>query len=279
MYKLIFILGIDALDYELVEKLDLNNLKQLEYGKIIVPINEKIGVPSSPEVWASFLIGEYMKMKFVPSSHYINAMKKIFGFFHIDLDNRFRRKVSDFFGKLGFTSPARLGNLNRETFLDITKSKEINAPYYSFDHKTLDISYLFGERKLSLAQTVEKIKTLYKYRKKYIINEIDNIRCEDVIFSFIHTIDILQHLLFLHLSEIEQNYIDLDNYVLILKRKLENSFEDVIFIIISDHGFDFDRGIHSNYAFYSSNTNLIPKPEKITDFYEIIFGIVNKSDN
>ncbi len=57
-YKLIFILAIDALDYELVKKLNLKNLKQLEYNKIEVPINEKLGVPISADVWASFLIGK-----------------------------------------------------------------------------------------------------------------------------------------------------------------------------------------------------------------------------
>lgn len=276
VHKLIFILGIDALDYELVEKLNLNNLKQLEHSKIVVPINKKVGIPTSPEVWASFLIGEHMPMNFASSSHYINTMKKIIDLFHIGIHNRFRRKVSDFFVKLGFGSSSQFGRLNKKTFLDITRSKKINAPYYNFENKTFRVSSLFGCGKLSLDQTVEKIKSLYEYRKKQILNEIDNIGGEDVIFAFMHTTDLLQHLLFLHITEIERHYIDLDNYVLILKRKFENTLGNVIFIIISDHGFDFDMGTHSKYAFYSSNTHLIPKPEKITDFYGIILDLINK---
>ena len=116
MHKLIFILGIDALDYELVDKLNLNNLKQLQYGKTIVPINEKIGIPSSPEVWSSFLIGEPTPTSFVKSSHYINVMRKILGVFHIDSDNRFRKKVNEFLTKFGFGSFSTFGRLNKKTF-------------------------------------------------------------------------------------------------------------------------------------------------------------------
>jgi len=278
-YNLIFILGIDALEYELVEKLNLNNLKQLEYSKIVVPICEERGVPSSPEVWASFLIGEQVSPpKLVTSSHFKNTISNFLNILHIDVVSSFMKKVSAFLLKLGFYTPIRFGNLNRETFLDITKSKEINAPYYSFDHKTLDISYLFGNKIISLEQAVEKIKLLYEYRKEHIINEIDNIGDKDVVFAFMHTADMLQHCSYLRFSEIEKHYVDLDKYVSVLKRRLADSFGEVIFIIISDHGFDFDKGTHSMKGFYSSNTNLIPKPEKITDFYGIILDLINKSN-
>jgi len=34
----VMIIGIDALEYELVEKWNLNNLMQEEYGKVALPI-------------------------------------------------------------------------------------------------------------------------------------------------------------------------------------------------------------------------------------------------
>jgi len=277
--KLIYILGIDALDYKLVEKLSLNNLMQIEYNKIIVPINEKYGVPSSPEVWASFLIGENMPMTFVRSSHYINVMRKILNLFQIDINNRFIIKANDLLKKHGFISPARFGDLNRESFLDIIKSYEINAPYYSFDNKTFVVMHHFGNDKLSLVQSIKEIKLIYENRKRQIISEIKNIGNIDTVFAFMHTTDSLQHLSHLNISEIKKHYIDLDNYVSILKRKLEDTFKNIIFIIVSDHGFDFTIVDHSNYAFYSSNTPLIPRPKKITDFYRIILDIVDKKAN
>jgi len=212
---LIFILGIDALDYELVEKLNLNNLKQLEYSKIVVPINKELGHPLSPEVWASFLIGEHKVMEFVFSHPYANVMKnirnvirkmgKMLVFFHIDSDNRFRRKINSLinsiFAKLGLTSPGQFGKIQK-TFLDITKSYEINVPFYNFDNKTFYISYLFGKGELSLEQTVMGIKLIYESRKKQIFNELDHIGDEHVVFAFMHTADMLQHCSYLRFSEI-----------------------------------------------------------------------------
>ena len=278
VHKLIFILGIDALDYDLVEKLNLNNLKQLEYSKIVVPISKKIGIPSSPEVWASFLTGEHMPLKFSSKNNYIKAMKKILGVFRIASDNRFRRKANYFWAKLGFKSNVIFGSINRKTFLDVIKSNEINVPFYSFDHKTFQISHLFGHNMLSLAQAVKETKVIYENRKIQILNETNKINNNDLIFAFMHTTDILQHFSYLRFLEIKKHYLDLDNYVSILKRSLEDSFGEIIFIIVSDHGFDFKIGNHSMMGFYSCNTHLIPKPEKITDFYGIILELVKKSN-
>lgn len=275
---MIFILGIDALEYELVDKLNLNNLKQLEYSKIIVPLNGEIGLPSSPEVWASFLVGEHMPMNFVSSSPFTATIIKVIEFFHIDLDKGLAKKIKNIFTKLyDFSAPSRFGCLKEKTFLDITNSKEINVPYYSFDHKTFQTAYLFGYNKISLAKAVKETKVIYENRKIQIISLINEINDYDLVFAFMHTTDILQHFSYLHFSEIKKHYIDLDHYISILKRKLETSFEDVIFIIVSDHGFDFDKGTHSMKGFYSSNIHLIPKPEKITDFYGIILDLINES--
>ncbi|EMR73483.1 hypothetical protein MCGE09_00587 [Thaumarchaeota archaeon SCGC AB-539-E09] len=82
---MIFILGIDSLDYDLVEKWNLQNLKQLEYNKIKVPINEKLGLPLSSEVWASFLVGKYVSVELKSSSNFINAMLEILYTFNISL--------------------------------------------------------------------------------------------------------------------------------------------------------------------------------------------------
>jgi len=37
----IFVFGLDGLEYDLVEKWDLTCLKQLEYGRTVVPINDE----------------------------------------------------------------------------------------------------------------------------------------------------------------------------------------------------------------------------------------------
>jgi arylsulfatase A-like enzyme len=52
--------------------------------------------------------------------------------------------------------------------------------------------------------------------------------------------------------------------------KLENKVPDDTFIlVISDHGMQ-RNGVHSDHAFYSTNTLLGLRNPKITDFYGII---------
>ena len=54
----VLILGIDALEYSLVEEWDLKHLKQREYGKIIVPIYGGGGEPVTLVVWPCFITGK-----------------------------------------------------------------------------------------------------------------------------------------------------------------------------------------------------------------------------
>ena len=53
----VLILGIDALEYNLVQEWDLKNLKQNEYGKITVPIYKAGGEPVTLVVWPCFITG------------------------------------------------------------------------------------------------------------------------------------------------------------------------------------------------------------------------------
>ena len=267
---MIFILGIDALDYELVNKWDLINLKQLEYSKIQVPINKKVGLPLSSEVWASFLVGEYVSINLKSSSNFINVILDILYAFNIDLYDGVGKKIQNILKTLGLSYPARIKDLNLRTFIDNSNAKEINAPYYSFDHSTINTLFNYNKGKISINQLIEKINLIYEKRKLQILNEVDDLNNIDVVFSYIHAIDILQHLLYDHISEIKKYYVDLDEYVAILKSKLNIKLNCPIFIIVSDHGFNFEIANHSKWGYYSSNINLMPKPKKITDFYKFL---------
>jgi len=49
----VLILGIDALEYDLVEELNLRSIKQVEYGKVVEPYSKLL----TPILWASFITG------------------------------------------------------------------------------------------------------------------------------------------------------------------------------------------------------------------------------
>ena len=270
----IFVFGLDGLEYDLVEKWDLTCLKQLEYGRTVVPINDKTNHPFSPEVWGTFLLGKHEIVSATGSHHPLSMFLRSLKFLrkHIQLSLGLGRKVLHampvkWWGGLEYGIPS-----SQKTFLDLTKSKAINAPFYGNDCYSFIIMQRFNAGELSLQQTAEAYQKLYMERKNLILREVEKIRDEDVVFAFMHFPDILQHFLFTKPVKIKKHYFDLNNYVRTLKRKID---ADVTFLIVSDHGFDLKTGTHSEHGFYSCNKHLDPKPEQITDFFKIIINESN----
>lgn len=266
---MIYILGLDGLEYNFVEEWNLANLKQREFGKIEVPINEVLQAPTSPEIWASFLTGKYIQMSFESTSFLQENLFKLLKFMrrYVNVSLRLGRKVKrmdDLYKNLAVMT---LGEyLGEKTFLDLTNSKKINAPYHNYDGEAFDIVRDFGQKKFSMIETIARLMFLYEKRKRQILDETEK-GIADVTFAYMHFPDTLQHLTYLRPDKIKRHYLDLNSYVSILKTKIK---KPTTFVIVSDHGFDLKKGSHTHHGFYSSNVALDPKPEKITDFYKII---------
>jgi len=276
-YTRVFILGLDGLEHDFVERWNLTHLKQFEYGKIHVPVQEKVDVPITPEVWAAFLTGKYVHVDFArnkPSFAYICL---------INLLRFFRRYINlslGLGGKIRENIPARLWKpyivgfqpLKEKTFLDLINSKKIiNVPFYNYDNAVYVVIRNFEERKFSLKETIERLKATYEEGKEQILHEAEKSQNVSVTFAYMHFPDALQHFLFTRPLEIRRLYMDLNNYVSVLKSKIKDS---TLFLIVSDHGFNLVTGTHSKHGFYSSNRALNPKPKQITDFYRIILQVV-----
>lgn len=260
-YDRIFILGLDGLEYHFVEKWNLMHLKQRKYDKIKVPIDKEGKIPKTPEVWAAFLTGERLAGIYFVKPLQIAIPLKILSLI------RKHFKISLGLGKtISSKASVRLPKLKQKTFLDLTKSKEINAPYYGYDGAAFNIIKEFDSEKLTLNDVVDALRALYRRRKRQILYEAEQLQDVDLIFAYMHFPDVLQHLLFTRAYQIRKLYVDLDNYVSALKERLGNS----LFLIVSDHGFDLRTKTHSKHGFYSSNITLKPKPKRITDFYNMI---------
>lgn len=236
----LLILALDGLEYNTVHNAKLTHLQQRQYGKLVVPIHPKHNAPSSPEVWATFLTGKHIR----------KSMKRI---------------LKETNGKHGHLS--RFPELNQTTFLDVTNSKAVNVPYYNYDNAFFDAMYRFCVSNVPTLQAIEELTAIYERRKRQVFKEVSEWGDADVIFAFIHFPDALQHWCLFNRSVVHEHYFDLDNYVGFLSIGLE---DDVTFIIISDHGFDWDKSLHSKHGFYSINRPLTPSPTKITDFYDYI---------
>ncbi|MFX0134341.1 MAG: hypothetical protein ACFFDN_11945, partial [Candidatus Hodarchaeota archaeon] len=195
----IYILGLDGLEFNFVEKWDLKNLKQVEYGKIWVPISEKEHMPKTPQVWGSFLTGRIVNaslkeykpplksifniLDFIPNS--FPFIGRICDFFRRIIPNRYRYSII-----MGYTP------LKMKTFLDITNSKPINVIFYNDDNLGQVINHHFGVGKISLKRAIQLLEQLYKKQKRRILADTDKFKeTKDLIFAYIHFPDYLHHYL------------------------------------------------------------------------------------
>jgi len=274
----IFILGLDGLEYDLVERWNLVHLKQREYGKLEVPIDKERNHPFTPEVWSSFLLGkqlnvdlEKMRMKY-PLVVVFQILKFLRKYINISLG--LGDKVLNIIPVKRWKRTKYGISLDQKTFLDLTKSKAINVPFYNNDAYSFYIMSRFNLGELSLQQAISAYQKLYMERKEFILSEIEKIQDENVIFAFMHFPDMMEHFAYKRPWIIKKHYLDLNDFASFLKNKIGDL---TLFLIVSDHGFNLEKGAHSHYGFYSSSEPLNPKPTRITDFFHLILQTVKKN--
>jgi predicted AlkP superfamily phosphohydrolase/phosphomutase len=273
MQKLL-VLGLDAIEYDFVVKWNLTNLLQNQYGKIRVPIDEKIGTPISGPVWASFLTGKARAEKWFFKNYTTapttrqkikNRIITILLVLRRYIPRRLKKRALAL--RVGMFYP---DYLVERTFLDETNSKAINVPFYNYDYKEFHLMErsvkLLRKNEIDMEEAVCRIEELWRERKIQLVNELEDTEEYDVVFFFHNCLDQLQHFSYRDLYSIHKMYVDMDSFVGVLKHTLN----DWNILIVSDHGFNLQTHFHSLYGFFSSSVPLNPKPTHITDFFDYI---------
>lgn len=253
------IIGIDALDINMIEQLNLTAIQQAQYGEIKVPISCVSGYPRSPSVWAAFLTGREKDIEFTRG--------KFIDFILSHIPKGFIGRLlhtNRLFRLIQMEYPNRFDGLEGELFTDWENVKGINVPYR--DHEVNTLRKLVRLRnKLHEPGTIKKMVDVHNLRTKKIFNEIKNIdKPYKVIFAFIQTLDTIQHALHPRPNIIHKTYRTLEKEI----QEIKQEYPDDRLIIVSDHG--FEKGTHSKTGFYSCNHILNPKPRNITDFHGIV---------
>jgi len=233
----LIILGIDALDINMVSTLELEALKQAQYGELKVPLSSVSGYPRSPSVWASFLTGHNREIEFTMNGEGVNTFR----------------------------------GLDEKTFLDLDGVKGLNVPYYDHEIDTLTKLVRLRKKMRWHPGAMGKMIDIHNSRTLEIFNEVINSSGYRVLFAFIQTLDTLSHALHLRPNIIKNVYRNMEVDFMVLKKV----FVDDMIIIVSDHGFNFETGHHTHTGFYSCNHVLVPRPTNITDFYEIVNAFLN----
>lgn len=226
------ILGIDALDINMVKKLNLIALKQSQYGEIKVPLSSISGGPRSPSVWATFLTGQEKEIEFTKNREGINMF---------------------------------VGLEDDELFTDWDRVKGINVPYRNHEIGTLTKLVRLRKKLRWRRGIIRDMVDIHLTKTRQIFNEVINThKSYKVIFAFVQTLDTLEHALFLRPKVIKNVYREME----IDFKELKQEFLEDKIIIVSDHG--FEKGDHSLTGFYSCSQVITPKPTNITDFYGMV---------
>ncbi len=290
--KKVVILGIDALEYTLVEEWDLKYLKQKEYGKVEVPIYKFAGEPVTLVVWPCFITGaEPDEMGYDSAILYRQPLKFLLDHSYLPiqslLEKKHRRRsiehkkdsMQRIISRLNYISmKAGLGRYPRRsdikvpTFFENTKYRSINlhVPVYDESHTLEDNCNPRNNVIGALSdKTLRKdydntLNEEFKERSKEVFKILETNNW-DLFMQYFYVLDGIQHVFFNKKFKIMNYYLKFNEFVGKVKKKID---DDTLLLIIADHG--QKNGVHTMYGFYSSNIKLGLDHPKISDFKEII---------
>jgi predicted AlkP superfamily phosphohydrolase/phosphomutase len=273
----VLILGIDALEYSLVEEWDLKFLKQKEYGKTIVPLT-KTNVGSHPAtvvVWSCFITGKQPKEMGYETIK-ISKRDKLDDLYWT-VKTRFPKSemiFKYFHRKSRSTKPTRK-DIKAPTLFDNKKINSIHLHVPVYDNDAFPEYRGVGTVRAVSDKYYRKIyekgcKEEFQERTEEVYRLLD--KDWDVAMQYFFLLDGIQHVFFRNKLKIMDYYMKFNMFVSELTKKLN---DNVVVLIISDHG--QKKGVHTDYGFYSSNIKLGLKNPKINDFKDLIEKIVDKN--
>jgi hypothetical protein len=270
----IIVLGIDGLEYNLVEKWRLKNIMQKTYCKLDLS-DYKVVV--TPPIWGSMITGkideEIMKMW--------EKTSEISG--HFDLKTNVKQK---WWARIGANV---LPHSVQEWIWSNFFEKRIGDPIESSTNYVIEKNqtniFQFFEKpwtngipsygRAYTGPTEKKLlnKVFHGEKKPYIDYAIDNYQNDkiqllsaiekkeyDIIFWYAPLLDKLGHIYIKSPLTLMNYYLEINEVV----EKVKEKCDDSCIYVISDHGMEPYKGIwgmHSDHAFFSSNTGeTIDKP-------------------
>jgi len=274
------ILALDALEYELVEEFNLENIKQLEYGKIDISNFKDL---ATPVIWASFISGlppeeHGLDIKAIPHwrSSVIDKLRQLS--IKIGLD-RIKGK-GRLLELIGFEHRPFYEEMitdfrisQTETFFDIIpNAKALSVPPYQewIDPKTQLFLRQAIDNEEKLGAFEEHVLQIFERKRKKGLKTIKEGDWNLFMTHFMLT-DLLGHIYAGNKTKMFGVYIKAEQLVEEVKELIG---DETLLLIVSDHGMKpigkGTFGEHSDHGFYSSNFPLSLEKPKMTDFFPLI---------
>jgi predicted AlkP superfamily phosphohydrolase/phosphomutase len=289
----VIILGIDAIEFDLIEKWNLNNLKQKEYGKTIVP--KSAGQePATEIIWPCFITGEEPEeMGYSSLNIYSKSLKTIMPLISPVIRKLFlntktkngTQKIQGRFSllylsiillkKVGLIHKPTKDDIKAETIFDNKKIKSIHLHIPILDKDA------FPEYRKNIINAISeklhhpiveiKQKNEFTIRSKEVYDCIKKNNWQ-LFMQYYFVLDGVQHIFYRNHKKIAKFYLMFDEFI---KKVSEIIDDETLLLIVSDHG--LKKGIHTPYGFYSVNKKLGLKNPKLIDFRGIIEEILVKA--
>lgn len=272
----IIILGIDALEYDLVEEWNLKYLKQKEYGKTIVPLTKTTNgmEPSTLIIWPCFITGEEPEEmgynSITPNRDILDELYQMVTEKFPNLEQIFK-----YFHRKSKTRKPTRNNIKAPTIFDNPTYKSIHMHIPIYDEDAF-LEYRSGAYRAMDDKKYRKVyenecQKEFRERTSQVYDILD--KEWSLCMQYFFLLDGVQHAFFRSKLKIMKYYLMFNEFVGELKKHLPSN---VMLLIVSDHG--QKGGIHTHYGFYSCNKELGLVNPGIIDFKEIIEHYLNKSE-
>ena len=269
----VFILALDALEYNVVSKLRLRSLIQEVYGYIDV---SNFSIVLTPIIWTSFITGKE------PQEHNVHSWWRFSRYRWLDrlahwirynvpiIKNIPSVKLKRMLRITGLRPrPPSREDLRVPTMFDIVKpSVALFVPGYSEEDWIRDFYSEAFERGVEEAE--KAVWRIHWYRKRRLFEELERSSDWRLFMAWFDLADWIGHL-YMGRSKLKimKAYFELAKLANKVRRMLP---EDTLYMIVSDHGME-PGGHHSPWAFYSFNIDPGWRPKKITDYFNFIASI------
>ncbi|KXB04315.1 hypothetical protein AKJ48_03000 [candidate division MSBL1 archaeon SCGC-AAA261O19] len=284
----LFILAVDALEYDFIESRDYAHLKQEQFFKVKIPrrcmtIFEDGNLsPWTPLIWKAILTGgiSQRKPKPKPEQHWVGKLLKNKLLTRIRLARGINSLYRFLVSKLS-KAPA-IQEIRRGIPLQDQHTIMVRADNPAVINNPLEAPIEWGVPKAlhSDFHPREIVRShLEKFRKikKETLSKVD--RDWDLFLIYNKLLDIVGHLYWQKNHTVEKYYSIMDNFAGEIQRKLS---DEAFMVIISDHGMrplkgtKHQGGEHSHHAFVSFNHKLPIGKLSFTDIYPLLTEIMEE---
>ena len=275
----VFILAVDALEYDFIRMRNYPHLKQEQFVKVEIPYRcmtiteDDLVEPFTPVIWRAIFTGKCEQTEPIPYTelrwknpllNFLRELKWIRSAYRFCINKNIFSW--DLLERLGFKRPVLTDF--EETFIKYAKKPILI-------HNPLEITAKLDGKPFDSNSDLREIVDVYtkisERERRTTLSRIDEEW--DLFVVYTRILDVIGHLFWQKDGVVEKYYTEVDAFA----KEIRGRIDDAFMIVLSDHGMQplrgtrYQGGEHSHYAFASFSSNINSKPPlSILDFYRII---------